>query len=144
MRLPQIWTPAEKRLAALLFFLSVIGLFFRAGSRVSPEVEAWLETAGIGERVTVLVDSALAGSTTVSVEVTGKTPRLVVRSTPGIDPNTAGLSVLVGLPGVGPVLAGRIIEDREKNGPFRRAEDLLRVPGIGRTTLERMRSRLEF
>lgn len=35
------------------------------------------------------------------------------------------------LPGIGPVLANRIVEEREQNGPFRDIDDLDRVRGIG-------------
>lgn len=44
--------------------------------------------------------------------------------------NTATLKELDALPGVGPVLAQRIIEFREKKGGFRRIEELLVIPGI--------------
>lgn len=53
--------------------------------------------------------------------------------------NTAEASELEELPGVGPVLADRIVEYRERNGPFEVAEDLLEVPGIGETTLATLR-----
>ena len=52
--------------------------------------------------------------------------------------NTAGVSELDGLPGIGPVLAQRIVDWRTENGPFRSAEDLLKVEGIGRSTLENL------
>ena len=52
--------------------------------------------------------------------------------------NTAGVSELDGLPGIGPVLAQRIVDWRTENGPFRSAEDLLNVEGIGRSTLENL------
>jgi competence protein ComEA len=45
--------------------------------------------------------------------------------------NVASAAELETLPGVGPVLAGRIVAHREQHGPFRSAEDLLSVPGIG-------------
>jgi competence protein ComEA len=43
------------------------------------------------------------------------------------------------LDGIGPVLAKRIVADREEHGPFQSPEDLLRVKGIGSKTLEKMR-----
>ena len=61
-----------------------------------------------------------------------------------IDPNTADAIELDRLPGVGPALAGRIVEDRDRNGPYRRPEDLQRVTGVGARTLERMAPRLEL
>jgi competence protein ComEA len=47
-----------------------------------------------------------------------------------INLNTATLTELDTLPGVGPVLARRIMEFRQKIGGFRRVEELLAVPGI--------------
>jgi competence protein ComEA len=45
--------------------------------------------------------------------------------------NQASSSQLEDLPGVGPALAGRIIDWREANGGFKAKEDLLNVVGIG-------------
>jgi competence protein ComEA len=45
--------------------------------------------------------------------------------------NRANLAELDGLPGVGPVLAARIIEWRSKNGNFKSVDELRRVSGIG-------------
>lgn len=53
--------------------------------------------------------------------------------------NTATSSDLQSLPGVGPVLAERIIAFRTDSGPFRVVEDLLEVPGIGEAKLESIR-----
>lgn len=50
-----------------------------------------------------------------------------------IDPNTASTASLDRLPGIGPTLADRIVAARDGGGgPFRSADDLQRVKGIGR------------
>lgn len=53
--------------------------------------------------------------------------------------NSATSSVLESLPGVGPVLAERIVAHRESNGPFGQVEDLLDVSGIGEAKLASLR-----
>ena len=44
--------------------------------------------------------------------------------------NTASIRELEALPGIGPALAKKIVEFREKKGGFKRIEELLAVPGI--------------
>lgn len=46
------------------------------------------------------------------------------------------------LTGVGPALAEAIIQDREQNGPFKSAEDLTRVRGIGERVVEMNRANI--
>lgn len=53
--------------------------------------------------------------------------------------NSADAGALTALPGVGPVLAARIVAHREREGPFASVDSLLSVPGIGPATLERIR-----
>jgi len=55
-----------------------------------------------------------------------------------INLNSATASELELLPGVGPALAGRIIEHRRTNGPFRSVTDLDKVRGIGPKMLEKL------
>ena len=57
----------------------------------------------------------------------------------GIDLNRATAVELEALPGVGPVLAGRIVAYRDLNGPYGAVEDLLDVGGIGEAKLAAMR-----
>jgi competence protein ComEA len=54
-----------------------------------------------------------------------------------ININTASAAELTQLKGIGPNHAAKIIEFREKNGPFKFPEDIIQVPGIGRKTFEK-------
>ena len=56
-----------------------------------------------------------------------------------VDLNRAGVDRLTELPGVGKVLATRIVTHREAHGPFSALEDLLDVPGIGEGKLAGLR-----
>lgn len=53
--------------------------------------------------------------------------------------NSAAVAELQELPGVGPVLAERIVSFREERGRFETVEDLLGVPGIGEAKLASIR-----
>jgi competence protein ComEA len=62
----------------------------------------------------------------------------------GVDLNAAGAAELVALPGVGPVMAQRILEYRAAHGPFASLADLRRVKGIGPRTCERLAPLVRF
>ena len=75
--------------------------------------------------------------------VAGELERERLRSRPlaegeRIDPNTASAEQLDRLPGVGPAIAARILEVRERNGRFRSLNDLAAVPGVGPAMLQRV------
>jgi competence protein ComEA len=53
--------------------------------------------------------------------------------------NTASQADLESLPGIGPVIAGRIIAFRQENGPFTRIEEIQDVSGIGLATYEKIK-----
>ena len=55
-----------------------------------------------------------------------------------LDINTADADQLQSLPGIGPVLAKRIVAYREENGPFAQIQDLMYVEGIGQTRMEQI------
>ena len=52
-----------------------------------------------------------------------------------LDLNRATVEELDALPGIGEVLAGRIVAYREENGPFESVEELMEVSGIGEAKL---------
>lgn len=56
--------------------------------------------------------------------------------------NRATAKELEKLPGIGPVLASRIIEYRKINGNFQSIDDLRKVQGIGASTLEKFKSKI--
>ena len=56
-----------------------------------------------------------------------------------IDINSASADELTALPGIGEVLAARIVAYRTANGPFVRGDQLMAVDGIGTITYERLR-----
>ena len=58
--------------------------------------------------------------------------------------NRASAKELESLPGIGPVLASRIVEYRSTNGPFLAIEDLQKVPGIGGSKLEKFKEKIRI
>lgn len=59
-----------------------------------------------------------------------------------IDINSATAKEFERLSGIGPQIAGRIVAYREKNGAFKRVDDITKVRGIGPKTLNRLRPHL--
>lgn len=61
-----------------------------------------------------------------------------------LDLNRASASDLEAVPGIGPVLATRIVEYRQTHGPFGKLEDLVEINGIGPENFEKIRPYLEI
>lgn len=61
-----------------------------------------------------------------------------------IDLNTAGNMQLQLLKGIGDTKAEAIVAYRQANGPFSKKEDIMKVPGIGPSTYEKIKDRLEL
>lgn len=68
-------------------------------------------------------------------ELAPATPATVAR----LDINHASVEELQHLPGIGEVLARRVVERRTVHGPFRTVEELREVKGIGARRLEQLR-----
>ncbi len=82
-----------------------------------------------GERVTVPARDPAAGAADAGGERR-------------LDLNRASAAELEALPGIGPVLARRIVERRTARGGFQRVDDLLQLPGIGPRLVDGLRSRI--
>lgn len=56
--------------------------------------------------------------------------------------NTASASDLEALPGIGAKTAARIIEHRQKNGPFKKVEELMNVRGVGEKNFLKLKAQI--
>lgn len=59
-----------------------------------------------------------------------------------VDINTATVAQLESVNGLGPKKAEAIVEYRKKNGPFKSVDDLDKVKGLGKASIDKMRSEL--
>ena len=126
-----------------------------AGSRVIDAIEAAggvRAGASIGDLnlARILVDGEQVA---VGVKDTRDAPSGTVAATPGteapiadglVDLNAASATELEALPGIGPVLAERIVQWREDNGPFTDVEVLGEVSGIGDALMAQLRPRVRI
>jgi competence protein ComEA len=85
----------------------------------------------IGFGIAVLAAQAPAAKPAATPAATAAAP---------LNLNTATAAQLETLPGVGKSMADRIIEYRQKNGGFKKAEDLMNVKGIGEKSFLKLKS----
>ena len=79
--------------------------------------------------VAAVLAAALAVVVAPSLAVAGSAAKAAPTSK--VNLNTANAEQLATLPGVGPALAGRIVEYRQKSGAFRATKEVMNVKGIG-------------
>ena len=88
-------------------------------------------------------EQILVGAPKISTYSRSKSSKKIKVNGP-ININTANLAQLDALPGVGPVIAARIISYREKNGPFKTIEELRKVPGMGASKFAQLQSQIRI
>lgn len=128
------FTPSEQRAVLLLlstFGLGIVVWWYRA-SQPLPEIDP-VELAAFENFLrTVSQDSQYLPSPAPTPTSSAVAP------TARVDLNAATYNDLVKLPGIGPVMAKRILEFRATQGRFKRLQDLRKVKGIGAKTYEKL------
>jgi competence protein ComEA len=69
-------------------------------------------------------------------------PAVSAASTEIINLNTATATQIASLPGIGPKTADLIVQYRQKNGPFKKVEEIMNVRGVGEKSFLKLKSRL--
>ena len=95
----------------------------------------------------VVVSACLLGFVSPLLTAQEKSPGRTVSSATNvakspININTATAAELESLPGIGAKTAARIIEYRQKNGPFKKVEDLMNVRGVGEKSFLKLKPQL--
>ncbi len=87
-----------------------------------------------------LVRRALALGFALLVAVASAGPAFAAKPAPAgkVNVNSASAEQLVTLPGVGPKLAARIVEYRQKAGGFKSIQEVMNVQGIGEKNFEKL------
>lgn len=134
---PVGFTPAESKIAvglAMVVLIASLAVVYQRLIRPAPpvSVETLLIPTG--------ANSAAPGPAQVQRSAVDRIPSPpTVAGLNVLDINIADYADLVRLPGIGPVLAGRIMEYRDRHGLFVAVDSLINVSGIGRVKLEKIR-----
>ena len=88
--------------------------------------------------------SSLPAQTPAGTVKPGRAPKQVVAaaSTEIINLNTATALQIATLPGIGPKTADLIIQYRQKNGPYKKVEEIMNVRGVGEKSFLKLKPRL--
>ena len=102
----------------------------------------WRRLALAGVAAVAIVTSIGVPALAAAAEGSSRAAEARSEAAAQVDINTASVEDLMAVPGIGQVIAQRIVEFREKNGPYKSVDDLLKVQGIGEKSLARIREHL--
>jgi competence protein ComEA len=96
-----------------------------------------LSIVAVASWLAVLPGHAGAAQTKASAQTAAKPA-----ATNTVNINTASASELDGLPGIGAKTAALIVEYRQRNGPFKKIEDLMNVRGVGEKNFLKLKAQI--
>lgn len=118
-----------------------------AGSRVQDAIDAAGGTTDDADMARINMAAAIHDGDQIDVPaLKGNGSAAIIPPTVSgpININTANIDELRGLPGCSPALAQRIVDYREKNGPFKSMTDVGHVSGVGKTKVRDWASLVVF
>lgn len=98
------------------------------------KVITWVLTLTICAAFALPALAAVEGKTAPGTEAAGEGPVI-------FDLNSVSYDELLGIKGIGPALAERILDHRARKGHFRSVDELLEIRGIGEKTFSRFKNR---
>lgn len=115
-----------------------------AGERVADAIDAAGGVRRDGNPDSLNLAAPLVDGAQIYVAAEGELAGGPARADGLVSINQATQGELESLPGIGPATAKAIIDERERNGPFRSVDDLLRVRGIGDAKLDGFRDLVQL
>ena len=148
---PPVAPPTETAAAPAVVVVDVVGAVRRAGlyrlqqgARIADAVARAGGATAKADLALINLAAPLADGEQVVVPKRGAAassaaPSAGVASSGPVHLSTATLEQLDSLPGIGPVTAQKILDYRQKHGPFTSVDELDAVPGIGPARLEQLK-----
>ena len=151
-------TPAERKALIFLSLVATLGASVRViGAPAGPATTDASARRALREQMNAVEEARRAGkaksgsrsrnnrSSASSVSsATSAVPSRSSKPSVPVDIDRASAQELEALPGIGPALAQRIINDRAANGPYGSLTELQRVKGIGPALSKRLTSHVTF